>query len=230
MNTKNPSISVVIPAYNEEKYLPRCLSSLKKQTFQDFEVIVVDNNSTDKTAEIALKYGAKVVRENTQGMTPARERGFREAKAEIIARTDADTIVSPTWLQTIYHTFISNPDIVALSGSFTSPYHMFPSFIFHFYMIFLVTLTRFLTGHISLHGPNLAVRKSAWQKTSVHKNDKIIHEDIDLSCHMAKTGRMLFLPQLTTTYSLRRMRKNLLSTVIDYPLRYNRTIYIHVSS
>lgn len=92
---KRPAVSVVIPAYNEERYLAACLTSLQKQTLKNFETIVVDNNSTDKTAEIARRFGAKVVKELKQGIIPARERGFREAKAEIIARTDADTIVAP---------------------------------------------------------------------------------------------------------------------------------------
>jgi len=91
MKNGPPIISVIIPAANEEKTLPFCLASLKKQTFSNFEVIVIDNNSTDKTAAVAQKFGAKVVSEKKQGIIYARERGFQEAKGEIIARTDADT-------------------------------------------------------------------------------------------------------------------------------------------
>ena len=102
---KKIAISVVIPAHNEEKYIGKCLNSIRKQTFKDYELIVVDNNSTDDTSKIAARYGARVIKETKQGITPARERGFKEAKAEIIARTDADAIVSPNWLKTINHTF-----------------------------------------------------------------------------------------------------------------------------
>jgi len=56
-------ISVIIPVFNEEKFLPRCLESLKNQKFKDFEIIVVDNNSTDKTAEIAKKFNVILVSE-----------------------------------------------------------------------------------------------------------------------------------------------------------------------
>ena len=63
MRSSNPLVSVVIPAYNEEKYLPACLEALSRQTFRDFEVVVVDNNSTDRTAEIARSLGARVVHE-----------------------------------------------------------------------------------------------------------------------------------------------------------------------
>ena len=57
-----PKISVVIPTLNEEKYLPFCLESLTKQTFKEFEIIIADGNSTDKTQEIAHKYTKKVIR------------------------------------------------------------------------------------------------------------------------------------------------------------------------
>jgi len=116
MNNPRPKISVIIPAFNEEKYLPACLESLRKQSFRDFEVIVVDNNSTDRTGEIARNYGFKVVEEKRQGMIPARERGFREAKAQIIARTDADTVVTPNWLKVIDESFRKNPFVVGMTG------------------------------------------------------------------------------------------------------------------
>src|SRR5437764_1091468 len=111
-----PKISVVIPAFNEEAYIGKCLDAIQRQTFQDFEIIVVDNNCTDKTAEIAKKYNAQVVQETTQGLTYAREKGFSVARSEIIARTDADSTPDPTWLQIIYDTFTNNPDVVAITG------------------------------------------------------------------------------------------------------------------
>ncbi|OGG14842.1 hypothetical protein A2773_07120 [Candidatus Gottesmanbacteria bacterium RIFCSPHIGHO2_01_FULL_39_10] len=232
MNTKNPSISVIIPAYNEEKYIARCLSSLKKQTYKDFEIIVVDNNSTDKTAEIAQKYGARVVKENIQGMTPARERGFREAKAEIIARTDADTILPPNWLEEIYKSFQRNPKAVGILGIFTSPYKWLPDVLFSIYSkIWFCDLAHLLTGHYSLIGPNMALKKSAWQKVKVHTDDKIVHEDIDLACHLAEIGPIIYEPKITIVLSYRRITENPLKGTLqyltEYPYRYFRTILIH---
>lgn len=222
-----PRISVVIPAYNEEKYLPLCLASLKKQTFTDFEIIVVDNNSVDKTAKVAKSFGARVIPEKIQGMTPARERGFKEAKSEIIARTDADTVVSPNWLSQIYHEFQSHPKIVGLSGSFTSPYALFPKQIMQIWALGLVYLTQALTGHKALFGPNMAIKKSAWEKIKVHTDDTMVHEDIDLACHLSEVGELLFVPALTTTYSLRRIVNNPIKTARDYLPRYFRTITLH---
>jgi glycosyltransferase involved in cell wall biosynthesis len=75
-------ISVIIPAFNEEKFLGNCLFSLKEQNFKDFGIIVVDNNSTDKTAEIAKKFGAILVSEKNQGVAFARNRGVQRNKAK----------------------------------------------------------------------------------------------------------------------------------------------------
>jgi glycosyltransferase involved in cell wall biosynthesis len=93
-----PLISVIIPAFNEEKFLGNCLFSLKNQDFNDFEIIVVDNNSRDKTSKIAKKFGVKLVSEKNQGAALARNRGAKEAKGEILAFTDADTILPKNWL------------------------------------------------------------------------------------------------------------------------------------
>lgn len=81
------NISVIIPAYNEEKGIAKTIEKIPKEVF---EIIVVDNNSTDKTAEIAKKLGARVVKETKQGYGYALQRGFREARGDIIVTLDAD--------------------------------------------------------------------------------------------------------------------------------------------
>ncbi|MBZ1356518.1 MAG: glycosyltransferase [Candidatus Nealsonbacteria bacterium] len=90
-------LSIIIPTFNEEKLLPHLLSSLKKQTFKDFEIIVADNNSTDATRSIALKAGAKVV----GGGLPAcgRNNGAKVAQGEWLLFLDADVILPPNFLE-----------------------------------------------------------------------------------------------------------------------------------
>lgn len=228
MNSKHPKISVVIPAFNEEKYLPRCLESLRLQTFRDFEVIVVDNNSTDKTGKIAQKYDARVVKELVQGMTPARERGFSEAKAEIIVKTDADAVFPKYWLETFYQAFSMYPDTVAIGGShFCSELDKFQNLLFSIYMRFNYYLSRLLMGHYQLYGPNYAIRKSAWKKIHVHTDDKIVHEDIDLPCHLLEVGKIVFSPEIKNDFSLRRFKRQFLYTFFEYSIRYFRTIWLH---
>src|SRR3989344_7027794 len=109
-------ISVVIPAYNEEKHIGSCLEHFLKQEEKADEIIVVDNNSTDNTAKIANKYGAVVVREVKQGMIHARNTGFNSATFEIIARTDADTYVPKNWIKLIKDNYAKNKNLAGLSG------------------------------------------------------------------------------------------------------------------
>ncbi|MBE2280415.1 MAG: glycosyltransferase [Ignavibacteriaceae bacterium] len=90
-------ISIIIPALNEEEFLPNLLRVLKNQTYKDFEVIVADANSTDKTAEIAKLSGAKVVKGGIQSV--GRNNGFKASIGEIILFLDADITFNPDFLE-----------------------------------------------------------------------------------------------------------------------------------
>ncbi len=92
-----PRISIVIPALNEEQDLPRLLESIKNQTFTDYEVIVADAGSKDKTIEIAKSYGAHVVPGGLPG--PGRNRGAAAAKGEFLFFFDSDVILPHDFLQ-----------------------------------------------------------------------------------------------------------------------------------
>lgn len=96
-----PKISVIIPAYNAERYIEKCLLSLEKQTFRDFETIIVDDGSTDRTREIASRYARVVGSGENQGEGAARNLGAREASAEILAFTDADVVLPEDWLEKV---------------------------------------------------------------------------------------------------------------------------------
>jgi len=112
-----PIISVVIPAYNEEKYIGDCLNSLKNQDFDgEYEIIVVDNNSTDNTRIIAEKSGVRVLFEPQRGVCAARQKGAKAAEGEIIVSTDADCVFAKNWLNNIYRALNEDKKIVAITG------------------------------------------------------------------------------------------------------------------
>src|SRR3989304_1001389 len=112
-------ISIVIPALNEEKYLPDCLMSLKNQDWKgEHEIIVVDNGSTDNTAAIAAAHGARVVPCTRRGVAYARQAGAEQARGDIIVQVDADTVYPPGWLGGIAGHFASHPDSAALAGRY----------------------------------------------------------------------------------------------------------------
>lgn len=214
--------SIVIPAYNEQKYLAKCLESIQKLKQKPLEVIVVDNNSTDSTAAIAKSYGVKVIHEKKQGMTEARNRGFNEARGDIIARTDADTEVPPDWADKFLAHF-EDPKVVAVSGPSRYGKGASPKITQA-----LFSLNEALFRHPVLYGPNMAITKKAWQevKNEVCLNDEEVHEDLDLSIHIGKYGTLIFDPEIIVNTSARRI-KNPKSLFVDYVLKWGKTIKKH---
>jgi glycosyltransferase involved in cell wall biosynthesis len=112
-------ISVVVPAYNESELIQTTLESLFKQDYKgDFEVVVVDNNSTDNTAEIARRLGVRVVFCSQKGVAHARQAGAEAAQGSIIVQADADTMYPEGWLSRIQSQFDRHPNAVAVAGTF----------------------------------------------------------------------------------------------------------------
>ena len=117
MKSSKIRFSIVVPCYNEAKYIEKTLKSLKDQDFDgEYEIIIVDNNCTDKTAEIAKKYDVRVIAESKPGTCFARDTGTKQAKGEIVVSTDADTTHSVNLLSRIDANFKINSGVVAVTG------------------------------------------------------------------------------------------------------------------
>src|SRR5258705_5823990 len=111
---ERPRFSIVIPCFNEAGYVTDALLSLRKQDLDGaYEVIVVDNNCTDDTADIARDLGARVVVEPVPGVCNARQRGTEAALGEIVVSADADTAYGKDWLSRIDALFRADERIVA---------------------------------------------------------------------------------------------------------------------
>jgi glycosyltransferase involved in cell wall biosynthesis len=110
-------VSIVVPAFNEELLLPKCLESLLAQDYAgDLEILVVDNASSDGTARVARSHGVKVISEPIRGYSHALIAGFSAASGEIIACTDADTVVPPDWVSSMIREYVHRPELVAIGG------------------------------------------------------------------------------------------------------------------
>ncbi|MBI4991346.1 glycosyltransferase family 2 protein, partial [Candidatus Gottesmanbacteria bacterium] len=96
-----PSVSVIIPTYNEERHIEDCLSSLKKQTFKKYEIIVVDDGSTDSTPKIASSFNIKFISLQHKGPGNAKNYGAKIALGEILVFLDADMYVDEFYLDNI---------------------------------------------------------------------------------------------------------------------------------
>ena len=117
-----PKISVVIPVYNQARLLKHTLESFKRQTFQDFEIIVVDDASTDKSYDVAKEYAAKVFK-NVSNKGPAYNRnlGSKVAEADIIAFIDSDCIADERWLENLHECMVKNRDVGSIMGQTNIP-------------------------------------------------------------------------------------------------------------
>lgn len=114
-----PYISVVIPAYNAAGYLETCLGSLKASGYRDYECIVVDDGSTDNSAETARRFGARVIQtEGRRGPAYARNLGARNAYGDILFFIDSDVAVYPGTLARVASHFTREPDLTAVIGSY----------------------------------------------------------------------------------------------------------------
>ncbi len=200
-------ISVVIPAYNEEKYIGACLESLKNQIEKPYEIILVDNNSTDKTVEIAKKFGIKVLKEEKQGISFARNAGFNATKGDIIARIDADTIAPTDWTARIN----KDIEIDKKDAVFGPAYYLdLPRRIqiSHLPSVYFFKLIKAILKKHMLFGLNMAMKKELWEKvkSEVCMDNKVIHEDFDLAIHLWKYGNIEFDQNLRVKTSARRWK------------------------
>lgn len=159
MEDKKPFISVVIPAYNEENYVGDTLKTVLAQNYpkEDFEVIVVDNNSTDKTGEVAESFKARVVVCKTKGVAAARQAGVEAARGQIIAFTDADAFLPESWLRTISEK-MTDPRMIAFGGQML-PKGVGPVTLFFFVIYDIVIKIHAFFGKYILWGNNMAVRR-----------------------------------------------------------------------
>lgn len=96
---ENPLVSIVIPTLNSENTLEQCLLSIKNQTYQNYEIIVVDGGSADKTVEIASKIGAKVINANIKSMTKQTNIGILHSMGKYVYRVDSDVILPPIMVE-----------------------------------------------------------------------------------------------------------------------------------
>lgn len=202
-------IAVVIPAFNEERYLGRCLEALAHQTYpaDRFKVIVVNNRSSDATAEIAQQHGAQVVDEPRKGVARARQTGFEAACGDIIASTDADTNVTPLWLARIAARFRQDPTLGAVYGPVRwydgRPAEQWVS-------RYPFSWAQWLSHHAQHDlwwGSNFAVRPEVFWQAGGFPVDWPSGEDTDLSLRVCRVARTCFDPDLVVYASSRRLQE-----------------------
>ena len=119
MGNGNSKISIIVPVYNVEKYLERCITSIRKQTYSEIEILLIDDGSTDRSSEICDLYAEKdkrikVIHKQNGGLSDARNAGIDIAEGQYIVFVDSDDWVHPQMIDILYRTACQNDaDIVA---------------------------------------------------------------------------------------------------------------------
>ncbi len=190
------SVSVVVPARNEESILEACLAALGRQSDPVDEIIVVDNDSSDTTAATARSHaGVVVVSEPRLGITYARNTGFDAATGDIIARIDADTIVTPGWAAAIRRAFGAEPDLAGLTGpaGFTRLSSGDRVLGRAAYAFGRSVHQLMLRERPVMYGHNMALSRAAWAliREVVTSGDAAISEDLDVTLALLHSGQRI---------------------------------------
>ena len=176
-------VSVVIPARNDAAALERCLRALERQTVAPLEVVVVDNASTDATADVARRHGARVVAEPRAGIPMAAAAGYDAARGDVVARLDADSVPPPDWVEKV-SAALADPARDAVTG--VGRFYELPragGVVAGIYLGAYYGLCYLALGHHALWGSSMAVRRASWLavRAAVHDDDAELHDDLDLA-------------------------------------------------
>ncbi|MGC8776120.1 MAG: glycosyltransferase family 2 protein [Minisyncoccia bacterium] len=238
MNKDRVDISFVVPAYNEEKFIEQCLASILKQAKKSnisFEIIVVNNNSTDQTKEIVSKFKeVQLIDEFQKGLTFARQAGFLKSKGKLIANLDADVILPEKWIETVIREFNKDKNLVALSGPQiyydVSKKILITQKIFYAIAYLTYLINKYILNKSSmLQGGNFVVRKDALLSIGGF-NTKILFwgEDTDIAKRLHQVGNVKFTFKLPIYASGRRLlREGVIKTGWRYVLNYFSVIFLN---
>jgi glycosyltransferase involved in cell wall biosynthesis len=230
------TVSIVIPAFNEENTIGPCVLAALAQTVPAYEIIVVDNRSTDRTAAIVAELQVehptaplRYLRQfEEQGLVPTRNVGLDAATGRVIGRIDADSVLEPNWVEQVQKAF-ADDTVDATTGPVV--YYDMP--LRRFGLKADDTLRRaMLTLAKEYHfvfGSNMALRDTAWQRIRgevCRDREDLFHEDIDISVHLYDCGlRAVYVSTMVTGMSARRIDDSP-RDYYSYVGRFDRT-YTH---
>lgn len=224
------TLAIVIPAYNEEHYLPACLDAIAAQSIKPDEVIVVDNNSTDNTAAVAKRrHFVTLLNEPEQGIAFGRNRGFKATTADIIARIDADTRLPADWVKRV-KSFFAEPghEKFVLTGGCRFYNLRTGRLTASAYGLLVYRLNRLLLGYYFPWGSNSALPRAAWRAVrhdAIARTD--IHEDLDLGIQLARHGyKTVYRPKMWVGARAQRVLENR-GELWGYLAKWPRTVRVN---
>ncbi|MFZ5950943.1 MAG: glycosyltransferase [Candidatus Rifleibacteriota bacterium] len=203
MTTKEPYISIVIPVYNADRFLNDCLNSIKSQTFQDYEVILVNDGSSDKSKQIILDFTKEDKRfriidlPQNRGIVNALNRGIEVAGGKFIARMDADDICFPERFARQVDFMEKNPDVVVLGTGLSYINENGEEIKIHRF----ADLTISLLFQTPLFHPTVMIRKNPVISSGLRYREEFRYaEDYCLWLESAKMGNLASLNEVLLFY------------------------------
>lgn len=205
-------LSIIIPTLNEEKYLPLLLDSIKKQDFPDYEIIVADAGSKDKTLEIAKNQGAKLIKGGLPSYS--RNQGAKIAKAELLLFLDADVLLPESFLEKSLKEFKERK--LKIAGFFLLPSgkNKIATFLFNFFYNSPILLLEKILPHAA---QGILIKKELFEKINGFDEKIKLAEDHDLARRAKKFGRYSIIKSSKIFISERRFKRDgWLSTYFKY--------------
>lgn len=201
-------ISVIMPAYNAEKYIAEAIESIMNQTLRDFELIIIDDSSTDNTYAISCEYARqdariKVIQCMERSCAGARNRGIEQATSSYIALMDADDIALPSRLELQYSHALKNPDVVVW-GSYLQEMTE-DGILMDIHDRGATTVDEFNALNreqdlISLYAGVSLFKRDVFDAVDGFETRMPMLEDSELWDRMAQYGPILVIPQVTLYY------------------------------
>ena len=215
-------ISVVIPTYNEAESIADCIKAVKNQTLprKEFEIIVSDSSSSDQTVKIAEGFADRVVVCKKHSAGFGRNFGAKEAKGEILAFVDADTVPNRQWLEGIKEA-MQDPNCVVATGPFRS---LEKPTIFEIIFLWLWGTQSRLSvffGRPIVPGFNFAARKKAFDSVGGFSEEDIVCEDLELSQRLGKIGKARYGKKISVLTSVRNLRETGMLEYAKHGLLYS---------
>lgn len=188
---KAPLVSVVMPAYNVEKYVEEAVRSILAQTFCDFEFIIVDDGSTDRTPDILRSFSDPRIRllfnEKNEGNYPARNRGCRLARGKYIAVMDADDVAMPERLEKQVKYMEEHPDVLACGTA----YRLMDENRVIVEATQWEDIRYILMKTFCILHPSLLFRKKTMELVGYYRTESRYAEDYDLVLRLARQGKVI---------------------------------------
>jgi glycosyltransferase involved in cell wall biosynthesis len=207
MNMKRPEISVIIPVKNAEDTIAECLRAVFTQSWEPYEVIVVDGHSSDETVERAEKFPAKIIYEDYGTTGGARQVGLENAKGKYVAFTDGDCIPEKNWLENLIKGF--DEDVMGVGGGVKNIGEGIWEKSIALIMNTYIGSANSVQGRLfeekrfvkSISGCNSIYRRQTLMSIGGFNTALSINEDTELNKRLSRMGRLLYVPNATVLHN-----------------------------